>query len=203
MSDTPPILAVDGSHRLAVGSRDPPRRRASASTAGEFTGLDRLERRRQDDVVPGDPGTAGSPSAGPVLIDGRIRSHRNPLIGYVPQKISSIPTCRCGLGTSSASASTDTASGSRCRRPRVASIGRRDARAVDADRFRRRPSRQPFGRRTTAGPHRPRADQPSPTAAARRAARQPRHPAASRRSSISWRESRRSSRSRCSSRRTT
>ena len=114
-------------------------------------------------------------STGRVLVAGGRRSRRNPLIGYVPQKVLFDPDVPVGPVTSWRSASTDIGSASRCRSPAPGSARRGDARRGRRDALRRPARRQPLRWRAAAGAHRPRPDQPTAAAPPRRAARQPRH----------------------------
>ncbi len=116
-----------------------------------------------------------APTSGTVRVPGQARSRRGGLIGYVPQKIVLDPDMPLrardlvGLGLDGHRLGLPLPSASR-----RALIDEMLA-AVDAERVRRRPGRQPVRWRAAAGDDRARADQPAPAAAARRAAGQPGH----------------------------
>jgi zinc/manganese transport system ATP-binding protein len=78
------ILSVEGLG-VRLSGRDVLRDVSFAIRPGEFTGLIGSNGSGKTTLLRTILGLQGA-SAGRVLIDGRARSHRNPLIGYVPQK---------------------------------------------------------------------------------------------------------------------
>ncbi len=78
------ILSVDGIS-VRLGGREILQEVSFAIRPGEFTGLIGSNGAGKTTLLRAILGLQ-SPSAGRVLLDGRPRSQRNPLIGYVPQK---------------------------------------------------------------------------------------------------------------------
>jgi zinc/manganese transport system ATP-binding protein len=85
VSDAPPILSVDGIN-VWLSGREILHDVSFRIEAGEFTGLIGSNGAGKTTLLRVILGME-VPTSGRVLVSGRPRSHRNPLIGYVPQKI--------------------------------------------------------------------------------------------------------------------
>jgi zinc/manganese transport system ATP-binding protein len=106
--------------------------------AGEFTGLIGSNGAGKTTLLRVILGLQ-APTVRSVLVDGRPRSPRNPLIGYVPQKIVLDPDMPLRARDLVGLGSTGTASGCHAGRRDPEGTGRRDARRRRRHRFRRRP----------------------------------------------------------------
>ena len=153
---------------------DHPRRRLVRDPQGGVHRADRVQRGRQDHAPAHHPRTAATGHGPRSASSGSRSPGGGRSLGYVPQKVVLDPDIPIRARDLVALGLDAQRYGFGRRTKAAARAGRQDAPRRRCRALRRRPGREPLGRRAAAGPDRARAHQSTQTAAPRRALGQPR-----------------------------